>query len=352
MTDKEQLVNQLIISMIKYNSDQAVEIENDIRIAFKNYDVSKLETQIVPYEGGKNEDFIKHFLISKKVEGCTDRTIEYYGKTLKWVFSRVGKNADEITTDDIRIYLAVRQAQDGISKTTANNELRVLSSFFAHLAEEDVIVKSPCLKLHKIKQDKVKKKAFTEMDIEKIRYSCQTSRETALIEVLLSTGCRISEVCSMEKEKVNEEMTIIGKGRKERKVYMNARAMLAVQHYLSERKDDNPYLFPAGIDIIHSKISRKGITQANWYQNPDFIGEGYQDKSGLGGICRKIGKKAGVDNCHPHRFRRTCATSALKRGMPIEQVSKMLGHDSIATTQIYLDLDDKDLEIAHRKYVV
>lgn len=350
MTDKENLINQIIITMTKYNPEQVSGIENDLRIIFKDYDVSKLETQIVVYEGAKNDELLKHFLVSKQVEGCTPRTLEHYGKTLRFALNRINKNADEIVTDDIRVYLAVRQVKDGITKVTANNELMIMSSFFSHLAEEDIIIKSPCLKLHKIKQDKVKKKAFTDMDIEKIRFACKTSRETALIEVLLSTGCRISEVASMLKEQVASEMTILGKGRKERKIYMNARAMLAVQHYLSERNDDNPYLFPKGIHFAEGK--RKGMAQGLWFQKADFITEGPQCTSSLGAACRKIGKRAGVENCHPHRFRRTCATMALGRGMPVEQVSRMLGHDSIATTQVYLDLDDKDLEAAHRKYVI
>lgn len=352
MDSKEEAVRGLIIAMTKYNPEKISEIELDVRLALKNYDVSIMETAIVEYNGSKNEGFIKHFIIAKTVQGCSDRTLEYYEKVSKIFLEKVGKNADEITADDIRLYLAIRERQDKVTKTTVGNEFRVLSSFFKHLTNEELILKNPMVKLQHPKQPKTKKNAFTEMDVELIRAACGSNRETAMVEVMLSTGCRVSEIVQIKREQCNEEsFKIIGKGNKERAVFLNAKSRISIQKYLSERKDDNPWLFPSGIPIFDESRSKKGKTKL-WYTNPKNIGEGPMDKSTFGACIRKLGKKAGVSDCHPHRFRRTCATFALRRGMPIEQVSMMLGHSQISTTQIYLDLRDEDLKVAHEKFVV
>lgn len=316
--------------MSKYAPDKYEEIQSELLIALKDYDVKKVETEIVPYQGDINEKYMKHFLVSKKIAGCTDRTLYAYKNEVSKVLKAINKPATEITTDDIRLCIANKQIYDGISNVYASHILRCVSSFFAHLTDEEVILKNPCLKIPNIKKEKKQKKAFTELEFEKIRDACQTAKERVWVELLLSTGCRVSELASIKIEDIKDNrINVLGKGNKRRYVYLNAKATLTLKEWIDLGKYSE-YLFP----------SREGATKP------------YVDKGYIEQIVREIGKRAGVSKVHPHRFRRTCATFALKRGMPIQQVSKMLGHESIETTQIYLDLQEEELEIAHQKYVV
>ena len=258
---------------------------------------------------------------------------------MKFVFNRINKNADDVTADDIRYYIAFRQKVDKVASTTAHNEYRVLQSFFQYLTMEEIIQKNPTFKVGRIKNKKTKKEAFTELEIEKLRDVLQDNRERALFEVLLSTGCRVSELSAIKIADIDgNRIKILGKGNKERYVYLNVRASLSIEKYLQERNDTNPYLF------------------CGHYRNPGLASDEshpHLNKGTIEQMIRKMKKRANLETeCYPHKFRRTCATMALRRGMPIEQVSKMLGHESIETTQIYLDLDDSELEAAHKKYVI
>lgn len=358
MDYKEELQNKLIIALAKYAPDNMQDIQNDVMLCLARYEITMMETQIVKYEGNLNEELLKKFLISKKIQGCTDRTLNAYYKVVRDIFYAIGKPATEITTDDLRIFLAEKQIRDGVSKSYANTLLRYVGSFYAWATMEEIVSKNPTLRIGTIKQDKQKKKAFTDLEVEKIRNGCKTTREKAIVEVLLSTGCRISELCSIRIDEIKDgKVYIKGKGNKYRYVYLNAKAELAVENYLADRKDANPFLFPKALDYIHkdtsektSKLARK--VKSEWFKYPELVGEGESDKSTIGALVRKTGKKVGVANVHPHKFRRTCATFALRHGMPLEQVSKMLGHANLATTQIYLDLTEEELELAHKKYVV
>ena len=199
------------------------------------------------------------------------------------------------------------------------------------------------------------KKSFSDMDVEKIRLACRTTRESAMVEVMLSTGCRVFECTELTIEQCKgDEIQIVGKGEKPRTVFLNAKAQIAIDVYLKERKDDNPYLFPASINVGISAAKKKPPRGgAEWYLRPEQVSkDDHIDKSSFGYIIRKIGKRAGVENCHPHRFRRTCATFALRRGMDVTLVQMMLGHESLETTQRYLDIADEDLKTAHKRYVV
>ena len=280
--------------------------------------------------------------------------MEYYKKELVNILDEIGKPADEITTDDIRYFLAIRQTRDKISKTTANNQLRVLRSFYSFLIADELVSKNPCLKIERIKTTKIKKEAFTELDVEKLRGVCTTNRERAVVEILLSTGCRVTELVNIKIKDVNDgKILICGKGDKYRTVYLNAKSTLSITNYLAERKDNNPYLFCGGYFSEIVNKGRKHEEQKNWYQDPNQVTEDTPtDKGTIEQLCRKLGKRAGVEKVHPHRFRRTCATFALRHGMPVEQVSKMLGHENVSTTMIYLDLSDEELQQAHRKYVI
>jgi len=327
------------------------DIMQDIIIVLSEYEVTPRETSVAVRSEDKNKYFMQKFIVAKTVKGCTDRTVQAYRKEVWKILLDIGKPADEITADDIRLYLALRQKRDKVSKRTVGNELRYISSFFSYLHTEELIPRNPVAKIDRIKYDKPKKSAFTEMDVEKIRSACLNAREAAIIELFLSTGCRVSELAMVLLADIKGDKLIVhGKGQKDRTVYLNVKAQMALQLYISERNDKNPYLFPRGISVTKTSIYGN---PALWYKNPEYVEtDGHTDKCSIESIVRKIGKRAGVEKCHPHRFRRTCATFALRRGMPIEQVSKMLGHESIETTQIYLDLSEEELEQAHRKYVV
>ncbi len=329
---------------------------NSLILELENWKIEKAETALAIYEGDQNEYMIKKFLISKKVAGCSDRTIEYYSAELCKFFDRVGKHYQDVTSDDIILIFARREMADKASRVTINNERRVISSFYTWLVREEAVIHNPILKIDKLKTKKTKKEAFTELEIEKIRDACRSERETAMIEILLSTGCRISELVQMKISELEDDKIIVhGKGGKDRIVYLNAKAQNVLTKYLACRKDENPYIFTlAKFKVCEGKLCKLSkADQTRWYKFPEFVREdGHMDASAAEGIIRKIGKRAGVEKTHPHRFRRTCATFALRRGMPIEQVSIMLGHEQISTTQVYLDLTESELEQAHRKYVV
>lgn len=318
------------------------------------YEITRKETAMIVYDGGQTEYLIKRFLVAKKVKGCTDRTCKLYGDNLRRAFSFMGKSPLQCDHTDVQAYIA-SLIMRGCGKDYQQNNMRTLSSFYGWLTREEMIDKNIMLKIDPIKNKPKQKKAFTEMDVEKIRMTCKTKRELALVEVLLSTGCRVYEAASLKIEQCQqEEMTIIGKGEKQRTVYLNARAQLAIQAYVKERKDGNPYLFPASVNVgrpANKATALKGM--ANWYIYPEQISkDSYSDNSTLEAIIRTIGKRAGVKQCHPHRFRRTCATMALRRGMDVTLVQKMLGHESLATTQRYLDIAEEDLRLAHKRYVI
>lgn len=332
--------------------DELEAAKMQIDILCNDFDISKTEHEIVPYEGDINDLIIKKFVCAKIAKGCSQRTVKYYADTVRQFFKRVGKIYNDVTPDDVRVYLAVRVYRDHISKTTANNERRNISSFYTWLQKEEILLKNPMSKIERIKATKEKKKAFTVMELEKIRAACRNAREHALIEMLSSTWCRLSELAGIQINDIhNGKCAVHGKGDKIRDVYLNARAQLAVQAYLNERSDDNPYLFPGAADgYIGRHKKGKGT---DWYKNPNLVSPDKPiDKGSIESVVRTLGRISGVSNVHPHRFRRTGATMALRAGMPIIQVSKLLGHESIETTQIYLDITDEELEMAHEKYVV
>lgn len=321
------------------------------------YDITKRETGLVVYDGGETDYLIKRFIVAKKVKGCTVRTCQLYDRNLRLGFERIGKSPTQCQHTDIQMYLASLIMRN-LSKAYQQNVMRTFSSFFGWLSREELVQKNIMNKIDAIKANPPHKKAFSDMDVEKIRAGCRTKRETALVEILLSTGCRVFEVCNMRRDEVNgESIDIIGKGEKPRTVYLNARAQLAVAAYLDERKDSNPWLFPASICYGHSITeggSRPMIVKfrENWYKIPENVSpDGQVANSAIESFLRGLGKRVGVENVHPHRFRRTCATLALRRGMPLTLVQQMLGHSSLATTQRYLDIQESELYDAHKKFV-
>lgn len=347
---KDELINSIVCMLDSMDVDTEG-IADRLYILMKNMEIKPMETALALRDDALNEQLLKRFLAAKMVKGCTKRTIDRYRKQISWTLAKLGKSCTEITADDIRLYIALRLTQDGISKVSANNEILCLRTFYSWLTVEGVIQINPMLKVDRIKVDKVKKKAFTDLECEKIRANCRTALETAIVEVLLSTGCRVSELCGIRIDDIEQGKCIVhGKGNKDRVVYFTAKAELAIERFLAERHDTNPYLFPGGVNL-GEQLENKDRSSPTWYKQTELIGAGMRDKGAIEATVRKIGKRAGVENVHPHRFRRTSATLALRRGMPIELVSKMLGHEQLTTTQLYLDLSEAELEAAHRKYV-
>ena len=353
---KKQLEEELVMMLMPYLKDMNTQdLQMRIDMVLAKYDVTKAENALTVYEGDLNELMIRRFLSAKIAAGLSPRTIGYYKCTVTKVLQKIGKPYMDVTADDIRLYIAEVIHRTGVTKTTANNERRCLSSFYGWLQREEIMLKNPMSKVDPVKETKKKKKAFTQMELEQIRLACRTKRESALIEVMISTWARVSEVAQIRIDEIKGNSIIVhGKGDKDREVYLNAKAQLAISNYLAERKDNNPYLFPGGRwrEWFSGGVKCSPQYRELWYTIPEFVTpDRHSDSGALESIVRKLGKLAGVADAHPHRFRRTGATMALRSGMPIVQVSKLLGHVSIATTQIYLDISDEELREAHGRYV-
>ena len=352
---REEMINKLCLYVQSVSDQEMSEIKSVLYMLTNDYEITSRSTEIAELQIDRNEYLLKTFLIAKKVKGCTARTLEVYRNNIKSFLEKTGKTVDEITAGDIRYYMAIRQNRDKVSKVTIQNEVRALSSFFNWLYKEEIIRKNPITHIERIKIEKTKKEALTDMEIEKLRLCARGGKEKLIIEMLLSTGCRVSELANILITDIDGERVLVhGKGEKDRYVYLNAKAMLALESYIAKRTDKNPYLIPRMKNIgevMHEKRTKREY-QDLWQDTENVCEEGHIDKSTIGAITRRIAKRAGVERANPHKFRRTCATMALRRGMPIEQVSKMLGHESLETTQIYLDLSEDDLKQAHKKYVV
>ena len=346
-----ELIDEIMFNIDPYITD-SMAVSNSLYITLQHYDIQKKSTEIVEYVPENNEYFIKKFLVAKKTKGCTDRTLQYYNKEIRRILERIGKPIIDITSDDIRLYIAMR-IKDGVSNCTIGNEKRALSSFLTYLHGEDIIHKNPILSIDTMKQKRTQKEAFKDDEIVAMRDLLQTSREKAIFEMLLSTGCRVSELVSIKLDEVQDDYSILvhGKGQKDRYVYLNAQAKFAYEKYMTDRKDNSIYLFPRMISIRESKKHLSQKDMKNWYMDPTQVNESeHIDKGTVEFFVRRLGRRVGV-KAYPHKFRRTCATNALRNGMPIEMVSRMLGHANLSTTQIYLDLNDEQMKLMHERYV-
>lgn len=278
-----------------------------------------------------NYDYLEMFIAAKKIEGCSDRTIIYYKTTVEHLLKCIDTPIRKITTDEIRNYLAKYQKNSGCSKTTIDNIRRNISSFFSWLEEEDYILKSPMRRIHKIKTVQPVKETISDELIERLRDACVCKRDLAMIDLLYSTGIRVGELVRLNIDDISfeeRECVVFGKGDKERRVYFDAKAKLHLQDYLNERKDDNPALFVT-LDAPHQRLKISGVEIR----------------------IRGLGRSIHVEKIHPHKFRRTMATRAIDKGMPIEQVQKILGHSQIDTTMQYAMVNQSNVKNAHRKYI-
>jgi len=354
--ERDSLVNELCVKLApRYGNMQ--ELKNALYMILNPYEITSRSTEVAVVDEDQNEALLRRFLVAKKVSGRTERTLEQYESSIKRTLEMIGKTATEIQVVDIRMYIAIRMSRDKVANATITNEIRYLKSFFMWMQQEEIVTRNPMLKIEKIKEPKTRKEALTDMEVEKLRGAVRDEREQAILEVLLSTGCRVAELVQILKSDIQgERILIYGKGRKERFVYLNAKAMLAIENYLKQRKDNNPYLFPKSYNVAdkehkaqHASPKEKHI----WWISPEFVKpDGSMNKGTAENIMRRLAVRAGVKKANPHKLRRTCATMALRRGMPIEQVSKMLGHEELTTTQIYLDLSEDELAQAHKKYVI
>ena len=276
------------------------------------------------------QDYLQEFLDVKALEGCSKATIENYKFNLNKFLLGVGKDPTEIATQDIRKYLADYKRERGVSNTTLDNMRRVFQSFFTWMHREGYIIKDPCAAVNKIRADKIIKNPYSDEEMELMREAAKNLREKAIIEVLYSTGMRIGELEKLNKDDidfVNGKAIVFGKGAKEREVYFNVKAQLALKKYLENRNDTNEALF-IGLQSPYNRL------KVSTYEK----------------ILRELGGRCGV-HCHPHRFRRTCATILLNKGMPIQEISKVLGHAKLETTMIYCEIDQQSVATNHRKYM-
>lgn len=278
-----------------------------------------------------NDDALSLFLDAKRIEGCSERSIKYYQTTLKSFFKIVLKNYLVIETEDIRRYLSEYQQQSNASKITIDNVRRVISTLFTWLESENYIMKSPTRRIHKVKTGKVVKETYTDEVMELIRQATTNLRDLTIIDFLMSTGVRVGELVKLNIADLNleaKECVVIGKGNKQRKVYFDAKTKIEIQQYLKTRNDNETALF---VSLLYP------------YKRLQI--------SGVEILLRKIGKKLNIDKVHPHKFRRTLATKAIDKGMPIEQVQKMLGHAKIDTTLEYAMVDENNVKNSHKKYL-
>ena len=278
-----------------------------------------------------NNDYLQLFLDAKRIEGCSERTLQYYRVTAENMLLRITTPIRKINAEEIRAYLVEYQQTSNCSNATVDNIRRNISSFFSWLEEEDYILKSPMRRIHKIKTKTVVKEIITDENMEKMRDACENIRDLAILDVLYSTGIRVGELVKLNIADIDleqRECIVFGKGDKERRVYFDAKAKVHLSEYLSGRTDNNPALFVT-LDAPHDRLQISGVEIR----------------------LRSLGRKLSLDRIHPHKFRRTVATRAIDKGMPIEQVQKMLGHSQIDTTMQYVIVNQNNVKASHQKYI-
>ena len=278
-----------------------------------------------------NAAYLQMFLDSKRIEGCSERTLQYYSVTVERLLQTVTTPIRKICTEEIREYLSGYQQINGCSKVTVDNIRRNISSFFSWLEEEDYILKSPMRRIHKIKTKQPVKEIISDEAIEQLRDHCTCARDLAMIDLLYSTGMRVGELVNLNIADVNfeaRECVVFGKGDKERRVYFDAKAKLHLQNYLHRRQDNNPALFVT-LDAPHARLKISGVEVR----------------------LRRLGRSLNLYKIHPHKFRRTMATRAIDKGMPIEQVQKILGHSQIDTTMQYAMVNQTNVKTSHQKFI-
>ena len=320
----EEKVVRIINEMAEYLSvSQMKKLQEVLLKTFSEQEAEKMDIS--------NREYLQLFLDAKKIEGCSERTIHYYRTTIERMFISIDIPIRKITTEEIRHYLVAYQQINNCSKVTVDNVRRNISSFFSWLEEEDYILKSPMKRIHKIKTKQQVKETISDEAIEQLRDNCKCLRDLAIIDLLYSTGIRVGELVNLNISDVDfeaRECLVFGKGDKERKVYFDAKAKLHLQEYLNRRRDGNPALFVT-LDSPYDRLKISGVEIR----------------------IRRLGRKLNMEKIHPHKFRRTMATRAIDKGMPIEQVQKLLGHSQIDTTMQYAIVNQNNVKNSHQKFI-
>lgn len=326
---KKELIAEVMQRMLAcLDNAQLKQLQQALEKTLFHYEVTEV---IVTPEENDNTKLLDTFIAAKRVEGCSEKTLKYYRTTIESMLESMEKNVRRILTEDLRNYLTEYQNRNQSGRVTIDNIRRILSSFFAWLEVEDYVVKSPVRRIHKVKTATCIKETYTDEDLERMRDHCENLRDLAIIDMLASTGMRIGEMVLLNRKDINfneRECVVYGKGDKERVVYFDARTKLHLMEYLESRTDSNPALFVT-LQSPHERIKIGGIETR----------------------LRDIGKKLNIIKVHPHKFRRTLATMAIDKGMPIEQLQRLLGHQRIDTTLQYAMIKQNNVKIAHKKYI-
>ena len=316
------------------------EIEKSMQTCLSSVQMEQLHNVLLSVIGIEsntgNDEFeltkpLETYIAAKRVEGCSEKTLRYYESTLRKMLLSVGKPIKEISTDDLRVYLDSYQRENNASKVTVDNVRRILSSFFSWMEEETLILKSPVRRIHKVQTGQTVKETYTDEALEIMRDHCECARDLALIDLLAATGMRVGELVLLNRDDIdftNRECIVLGKGNKQRKAYFDARAKIHLQNYLNSRTDENPALF-VSLQQPHDRLQIRGIEIR----------------------LHELGERLNLCRIHPHKFRRTLATMAIDKGMPIEQVQQLLGHQSVDTTLQYAMVNQANVKQSHRKFI-
>lgn len=326
---KEKIIMEIMQQMLPYlDNVQLKRLRQVMEQTLCQFEVTNAEVK--PEKDDSNE-LIVMFIAAKRVEGCSEKTLKYYQTTINTLVSSLGKNIRHILTEDLREYLTEYQSRNQSSRVTIDNIRRILSSFFSWLEDENYIIKSPVRRIHKVRTTSSIKETYSDEELEKMRDNCEELRDLAMIDMLASTGMRVGEMVLLNRDDIDfaeRECVVLGKGDKERVVYFDARAKLHLQEYLDSRMDENPALFVT-LRAPHKRIQISGIEHR----------------------LRELGNRLNIHKVHPHKFRRTLATMAIDKGMPIEQLQQLLGHQRIDTTLQYAMVKQSNVKSAHRKYI-
>ena len=326
---REELMTVILQGMLLFlDNAQLKKLKEVMELALVQYEVSCSKEKM---EIDDSEELISMFIAAKRIEGCSEKTLKYYRTTIETMVSSVGKSVRRTLTEDLRSYLTEYQEKKKASRVTIDNIRRILSSFFSWLEDEDHILKSPVRRIHKVKTATNIKETYTDEEMEKMRDNCEDIRDLAMIDMLASTGMRVGEMVLLNRNDINfeeRECVVFGKGDKERVVYFDARAKLHLQEYLDSRTDENPALFVT-LRAPHERIKIGGIEHR----------------------LRELGIRLEISKVHPHKFRRTLATMAIDKGMPIEQLQRLLGHQRIDTTLQYAMVKQNNVKMAHKKFI-
>lgn len=326
---KQQIIINVMQQMLPHlDNAQMQKLQKVLEIALFNCEIT---AQTEKKDIDDNPKLIDAFVAAKRIEGCSEKTLKYYRITIETMVASIDKGIRHIQTEDLRSYLTDYQSKNQSSRVTIDNIRRILSSFFSWLEDEDYILKSPVRRIHKVKTATNIKETYTDEDLEKMRDNCTELRDLAMIDMLASTGMRVGEMVLLNRNDIDfneRECIVFGKGSKERVVYFDARTKIHLQNYLESRTDDNPALF-VSLKSPHERLKIGGVEVR----------------------LREFGKQLGLQKVHPHKFRRTLATMAIDKGMPIEQLQQLLGHRKIDTTLQYAMVKQSNVKIAHRKYI-